>query len=351
MPAMDSRNALQHLQTALIWAGVGIGVFLLWRLRNGLLVLFAAALAALLLRTFADGLARFLRLGPRVSFVTATFLTFALLFGTVWLFGSQVSSKVAEAVQRMQDSVRDIQASGSDGGLFRSLSQTSSTAIQNLVSGVMATGLSALEVIVVMIVTAIYLAAEPGLYRSGLLMLVSRTSQAKAIEALDLMRNALVLWLLSQLILMVIVGILTFAAAWLIGLPSAVGLGLIAGIAEVVPYVGPFISAVPAVLIAATLGVSTVVWTIGAYILVHMFEGYMMAPLIQRRFITMPPALVLIAIVFAELIFGPPGALLAAPLAVVVFVAVNIFYVKDTLHRKIELPGENGSEHADERIR
>ena len=71
-------------------------------------------------------------------------------------------------------------------------------------------------------------------------------------------------------------------AVWLIGLPSPLALGVIAGLAEFVPYVAPIVAAVPALLVATTQGANAVLWTAIAYILIHQLEGNLIAPLIQR---------------------------------------------------------------------
>jgi predicted PurR-regulated permease PerM len=131
---------------------------------------------------------------------------------------------------------------------------------------------------------------------------------------------------------MIITGVLTYIGLLLIGLPSPIPLALIAGIAEIVPYLGPFISAVPALLVALTVGgIWPAIWTACVYLLVHLVEGYIAAPLIERRFVTIPPALILLGLVAVELIFGTAGIVLAAPLTAVIFVLVKMLYVDDPL--------------------
>jgi predicted PurR-regulated permease PerM len=120
----------------------------------------------------------------------------------------------------------------------------------------------------------------------------------------------------------------------MLGIPSPAALALIAGIAEIVPYLGPFIGAVPALLVALAIGPVLAMWTAGAYLLVHLIEGYIAAPLVERTFITIPPALILLGLVVVELIFGTGGIILAAPITVVVFVLVKMRYVDDPLEQE-----------------
>ena len=105
-----------------------------------------------------------------------------------------------------------------------------------------------------------------------------------------------------------------------------------------------FISAVPALLVALTLGWSPMIWTAIAYLLVHLIEGYIAAPLLERHFITIPPALILIGIVVLDLIFGTAGIVLAAPITVVAYILIKANYVEDPL--ELESPASpSGSKH------
>lgn len=109
---------------------------------------------------------------------------------------------------------------------------------------------------------------------------------------------------------------------------------------EIIPYLGPIIGAIPAVLVALTLGLWPAIWTVIAYTGIHLVEGYLAAPLIQERFARIPPAVTLIGITASGLIFGLIGVLFAAPLTVIIFVAVKLLYVRETLDEETEIPGE-----------
>lgn len=196
------------------------------------------------------------------------------------------------------------------------------------------------EAAIVIAVMAIYISVEPEAYRSGLAALFPRSLRAKGEEALFLVGVSLRLWLMGQIVVMGLVALLTYLGLLLIGVPNALGLGLIAGLLEFVPYLGPFIAAAPAVLIALTRGPATAAWTILIYLGVHLFEGYLVAPLLQRWFVRIPPALILSSMVASQLIFGVGGVLLAAPLAVAIFAGVKVLYIRDMLHESVELPRE-----------
>ena len=200
---------------------------------------------------------------------------------------------------------------------------------------------SFLAALLVLVIGAIYLAAQPELYRQGLIKLFPARLQAKTAEKLDHIGNTLRLWLLGQLIQMVLIGLLSGLAVWMIGRPSAIALGLIAFAAEFIPYLGPIIAAAPAVLVAATVSTGALLWTVAAYIIIHQTEGNLFTPLIQRQLVFIPPAVMLFGIVAISTLFGPVSIILAAPIAVVVFVAVKTLYVRDALGQHTEIPGKS----------
>ena len=97
----------------------------------------------------------------------------------------------------------------------------------------------------------------------------------------------------------------------------------------------------PALLVATTQGANAVLWTAVAYILIHQLEGNLITPLIQRQLIFIPPAVMLLAIVTVLFVFGGFTVIFAGPIAVIIFVAVNKLYVRDSLGERTVLPGED----------
>ncbi len=194
--------------------------------------------------------------------------------------------------------------------------------------------------IAVAVMGGIYFAAQPSVYLEGFLTLFSRPSRLHAEETARAVGDALYLWLGGQFITMVIVGILFTIAATLIGLSNALALGLIAGVLEFIPYVGPVLGAIPALLVAATQGLNPVLWTFLAYICIHLVEGNVVAPLIQRQMVYIPPGVMLLGIAAITFIFGSYAIIFAAPLCVVIFVLVKKLYVRDSLKEPAPIPGD-----------
>ena len=97
------------------------------------------------------------------------------------------------------------------------------------------------------------------------------------------------------------------------------------------PIVGPIAAAVPALLIALTLGTDTTLWTLGLYLLIQQIEGNVIMPIVARRAVDLPPALALFALVALAVLFGPLGILFGTPLAILLFVLVRKLYIERTL--------------------
>lgn len=192
----------------------------------------------------------------------------------------------------------------------------------------------------IVIVGGIYLAAQPGLYRRGTLKLVPAHRRALANEALEDSGRALGLWLKGQLISMIVVGLLVGAGLWLIGVPSALALGLLAAVLEFIPLVGPIVAALPALLVALTLGPETALWTLGLYLVVQQIEGNILQPVVQQYAVDLPAVILLFSLLGCGMLFGGLGIILAAPLTVVVYVLVKRLYVKEALGTPTHVPGE-----------
>jgi predicted PurR-regulated permease PerM len=186
----------------------------------------------------------------------------------------------------------------------------------------------------------VYLAAQPKLYRSGILKLFPKEKRDLVADAYDQSGEALRLWLVGTLVSMSIVGIFTGLGLWLIGVPSALALGLLAGLLEFVPIVGPVAAAVPAILIAFSQSTELALWTLALFVGLQQVESNVIQPVVQRYALDLPPALLLFSVVAGGTLFGIIGVLFAAPLTVVAFVLVKRLYVRETLETETSMPGE-----------
>jgi predicted PurR-regulated permease PerM len=198
------------------------------------------------------------------------------------------------------------------------------------------------------IVGALFISANPGPYRRAVVLLTPPPARKTMDRALDQISLAMRLWLKAKLISMVIMTVLISGSLWLAGLDAWAALGLLGGLSEFVPYVGPAVAMLPSIGIAATMGGSVLWRTIVAYIAVRLIEAWLMTPVINRRVVKISPALTLFTILGAGAVFGVYGVFFAGALLIVAFVAVREFYLRDTLGEDIDgVPGSNSEAEAD----
>lgn len=340
----------------LITITIGILLVAAWQVVDVLLLVFAATLLAILLQAIAGPIHRRAHAPPRVALVLAVLGLVALLGGSMWLFGSEVAEQLRVLRDALPRAAGELQRRLEQLGLAPQIRQGIDDVVpdaSNLVSGLGKALFSvgnAIAGTLLVFVGGIYLAAQPGLYRTGLLKLVPAARRALVAESLGATGQALRLWLLGQLVAMVVIGLLTGIGLALIGVPSALALGLIAGLADFVPVIGPIVAAVPALLIALTQGNDVVLLTLALYVVVQQIEGNLVMPLVQQRVGDLPPALLLFAVVAAGLLFGVLGVLLAAPLTVAIYVLVKRLYVREALDTPTPIPGEQPAKAESDRL-
>jgi predicted PurR-regulated permease PerM len=187
----------------------------------------------------------------------------------------------------------------------------------------------------------IYGAAAPQTYLDGTVRLIPPSSRPRTRVVLYAIGRALRWWLTGRLIMMVIVGLLTALGLQLVGIPSPIALGLVAGLFSFVPYLGPVLSVLPAVLVASVLGGTEVLYVLFVYGTIQLLESYLMAPLVQQQAVHIPPATVITAQFIGGIGAGAVGVLLATPLTIVVIVLVQTLYVEDVLGDEVALLGEH----------
>ena len=127
---------------------------------------------------------------------------------------------------------------------------------------------------------------------------------------------------------------LTTIGLWLLDVPLALVLGLIAALFTFIPNIGPILSAIPAVLFGLTVSPQQALYVGLLYGGIQVVESYLLTPLVQRKTIELPPALTLAAQVLLGVTFGGLGVALAAPLTAVTVVGTRMLYVEDALGKQ-----------------
>jgi predicted PurR-regulated permease PerM len=332
------------IRRTLIVIGLIALALLLWSLRDVLVLVFGAVVVATLFRALAAELQR-LHLGYRLALSLSVLSVLGVIALGIWMFGAQLTSQTQSLGRAVPQALEAIQSRLAGIGLPIDLSQMrpqgiGSSLAANAGKFVMSlTG--ALTDILLLLVGGIFVAASPTFYKTGLIKLVPPGKRELTETALQDTGTALQLWLKGQLVAMLLIGVLTWLGLWLIGVPSALALGLIAGLLEFIPFVGPILSAIPAVLLAFTISPDLALWTVLLYVGIQHVEGYAIQPLIQSWAVDVPGAVLLFALLAAGGLFGPMGVIFAAPMTVVVYVLVKRLYVQEALDTATPIPGED----------
>lgn len=352
------RDLRDFWRRCLIAAAIVLGsvavLWFVWRVGHALLLIFAAFLVAVALNGLARLLSRLSGLS-RYPAVIAVLVLLALLLGAATTLGTlniaaqapRLQAQIAQSIDQMQaslahhqitahlfgDSTGHSNKSGdSDSG--QSLGQH---ATRELSSAASVTFSSVTELFVVLII-GIYLALRPELYYHGLLRLFPPSRQARVDMIAHEAANAVRRWLTGRIISMSLVGVGSVVGLWAIGISFPFLLGLLAGLLTFIPYLGALVSAVPALLVAGLHGVWAMLYVGALYIALHVIEGYLLAPLIQRQAASIAPAFLLSAQLLGGAIAGILGIALATPIALVIAVIIQRSYVQSVMGEEPHLP-------------
>jgi predicted PurR-regulated permease PerM len=335
-PFADLASFALKLLVALAVVALG---FILFRWLHLLLLAFGAALIAVLLRALADPIRRRTPLNDGWS-VGAALAGVALLVALItWFVGGQISRQMTQLGQALPAAwaAAQHQLMLYDAGRWlldrvqrgAALEGVSLGPLAGRIGHVAGLGVEALVETLIVIVAGVYFAVQPRLYRDNLLKLAPLSVRPALAETFDDANIALKRWLLGTGAAMLIMGVLTAIGASLLGLPVPLALGILSGLAEFVPIAGAAVSALPGLLLAATLGPDMILWTLLFYVGAHQVESQIVIPLIQRKVVSAPPALTLFSILGFSLLFGPVGVVFATPLLVVLLVTVRRLYLHE----------------------
>jgi predicted PurR-regulated permease PerM len=311
------------VRRVLIVLGLTAAAVAIWTLRFVILLMFGAVVWAVLLRSLSEPLARRTRLDDRLALVLVILLLIAVLALVGAFFGWRIQGQFAQAAALLP------QAADVVTGWLRSLpfgdqlrDALGSVHLQDLgatlmrVPGYAIAGVTAAADVLIVLASGVYLALQPQLYREGVVRFAPLAVRPRLRQLLQDCETLLRKWLLGQLVAMATVGLLVGVGMRIIGAPAPAALGLFAGLVEFIPFAGPVLSAVPALLLSSLHGIDKVGWTLLLFFVVQHFEGDLLLPLLQKRMVRLPPAITLFALLAFGVLFGLLGVVLAAPLAV-----------------------------------
>jgi predicted PurR-regulated permease PerM len=309
----------------------------LWLLSDLVLVVFMAVLIAIMLRGASDWLAHRTHAPRQAMLALVSLVAAGFCAGLVYDIGPRLFTQAQDLWTQLHQEVEHLRQVYGNTLWGHALVQTLSSGkadgsrIESYAGTLATVTVGGLATAFILVVTALYFAISPALYISGLVRLFPKPYRKRARNILLDVGRTLRWWSLGQLIDMTVVGLLSGIGLLVLGVPLALALGVLAGLFTFVPYFGAIAAAVPAMLVALSVSWETSLWVALIFLICHAIEGYVIAPLVQRSTVDLPPAITILSMTVLGTIFGPLGVILGTPAAAALLVIVREAYVGDVL--------------------
>ncbi len=338
-----SRSYVQKVVAAV---GIVITAFLLlaavWYALSFLMLMFAGMLVGVLLSGSADLMRRVVPIPYKIGVGIAFVFLFGLVSIFFWYAGPAVVSQAGDLGEAIVSALAALEewVEGFDWGesvldevpsVQTLWERIGAAGVLGHVTGIASTVVGVLFDIFIVCFVGIYLALKPGVYVDNIVRLFPKDRRAGVKEAFVRSGRALKLWLIGQFVSMAFVAVFVMIGLSLLGVPMALVLGVLSFVLGFIPYLGPILAAIPALLVAFLVGPEMVLYVAILYFILENVQSYVVIPLIQEAVVSLPPVL-LIAV---QLLFagfgGILGIALAAPIAVVAVVFIQVLYVREAL--------------------
>ncbi len=329
-----------YARRVLIAAGIIFSIILLliatWFTIRVIVLIFIGVLIAVFLREISNRVALWSHLPARIG-LTLTILFFAALAGTAaWMLLPRIHVQVNRLIDELPQAVHRVETFvENDIGLPAAEKPRETLGgmdgIVAKVGDIFSFTFGALADTVIVFFVSLYLAFTPDFYINGIIRLVPIGLRREASALIETLGDTLKWWLLGISMMMVVVGILSGMGLWLLNIPLALTLGILAGLLTFIPYFGPIVSSIPAILMGLLVDVRHAVYVVLLYLLIHILEGYILSPLVQERTVYLPPIVTLSAIAAMSVLLGIPGLIVATPATAVMLVLVKRIYIQGIL--------------------
>ncbi len=325
------RVSVRHLLTLFVW---GAALALFFHFFKSFRLLFLGLLAAGCLAAALYPLMRYVPASRALSAVIVGVAPILLTVGLIVVLSWLLAAPIKQEVQRWPQ-VRE-RLNEALAGWSNELGLDEPLTVQTLLnqagalfsdgSGtkVLSTTTSALSGVAIALVFlffgSIYLMAEPpGRLLEPALNAMPPDRARQVRGAFDDLVPRLRWWVIGTLFSMVVVGLAAWAGFAVVGLEFAVPLALLAGVAEIVPTVGPAAAFLVALLFASTQGTGTLIGVAVTYLIIQLVESYILVPLVMKKAVKVPPVVTLFTVVLWGKVFGAAGLFLAIPINLVLW--------------------------------
>jgi predicted PurR-regulated permease PerM len=276
-----------------------------------------------------------------------TLVVFGGLVLGIWIAGVALAPTIADQAVEFWETVPELLENAQDhaGQLREALGLGSSFGLGSLnvvdsarnflsggalttVANVGAGVASVISYLVVIVIATIYSVAQPGPLVNGFVALFPAGRRQEVRRILRELYETIQRWFVGQLASMLLIGVLSTVALYLIGVPFALLLGIFSGLISFIPFVGPLISVIPPLLLALIGTPIDALWVVLAYAAIQTIESYLIQPLVMSRAVSLHPAVVMFALLIMGTLFGFVGVLIAVPLVAAIAVLLRELWIE-----------------------
>lgn len=332
----------------LMGVGLVVALSLAWLAKVILMLLFAAIVVAVLITAVVEWLSERFKLTRRLSLSLILCVAGGVAGLAVWLSGSSFIAQFYDLQTDLPKAAHQLLGRVNGYGWGRWLvlqwSGYSQLAVNvspalTRIGGIVLSTATVLSGLVLVGFLSIYLAAEPEVYFAYLQRITPSAYRAKLNACAAAAVRNLRWWILSQMLSMAAVGIIVAIGLWMLGVPLAGMLAIIAALLTFIPNIGPILSVVPAALLAVAISPMKGLLTVLLFVAVHFLEGNIITPLLERKIVRLPPALTMTAQLLLAIVAGPLGVALAAPLTAAVLGVFDVLIPIEAAH-PVEVPSQ-----------
>jgi predicted PurR-regulated permease PerM len=254
----------------------------------------------------------------------------ALIAPTLASQGSQLRTQIPAAIGQLQTLINSHISGFSLGDVGNQLTEGVG-AIGSRLFGFLGSTIGVIIYVLLVLFVAVYIAADPKLYHTGLMHLVPHHARRRTGDVLTGVANALRQWLLTQFIAMVVLGIVWAIALSILHVKAALALAIIAGLLEFIPTIGPTLAVMPALAMSLIDSPTKALSVLICYLVIQAIESNVLIPLLMQGRIDLPPAVTVVAQALMTLAFGFLGLMVAVPMLAAVMVGIKLLYVEDVV--------------------
>lgn len=311
-----------------------IVVFLLLfkTLFNLLLLVFAAVIITVYFYGFAGLLQRYFRWSSTLSIVLSVIINIGLIVAFFWFTGARIQQQVSELSDTLPTTIQAAKDQMNQSVIGSKIlehinSSADSKKMITAIKSFFSSSFGILSDLYIVILLAAFFTASPSLYKKGLVKLMPTKAKDKGADIIEKISVLLKKWLKGQIFGIFFIAVLTGIGLLIVGMPLVLTLALLAGLLNFIPNFGPLIALVPAGLLALMQGSVTALIIIIMYTLIQIIQSAVEQPLVQKKMINIPPAIVIIGQVAMGALAGFWGVLLATPFVAILIVLVQQLYI------------------------